>query len=366
MFSGEKLICRIIKGEKMSLPDCFKSATEPEVVKKIDMMVMSEPGLGKTSLASTIRRNLLLNCDANRIASAVHMVDRMNIRSWDDVLTFFKPDFLNLVGTNYDVITIDTIGKFIKTAMLWNALNDRSKKSSFTQLGKKEITDIGKEVRMSFNGWSNVANSVGAFLNQIKSLEKDLLLLGHIKVLPSRSKGGAETIVLKAQGQMRTEMLQSADFVGTLYFLERERAEREATKLSFLGEDSEDYTPYGWESHQGAFILDFNSHASFVGKNPIGLPPLLIPNFTIHRNWMGGLLELIKREFNSQNIKKADNAQSLSKFETELENVKDLDGFNRCLTENKQDTQKLGVLLECARTRGFFYSKESKQFESHE
>lgn len=89
----------------------IKKASELDIQSNLRMMVYGSAGAGKTTLALSAPKPLLLDFDNGvKRVNTEHLkgVDIVQITSWDDVIALFNEDL-----SPYETIVVDTIGKMM-------------------------------------------------------------------------------------------------------------------------------------------------------------------------------------------------------------------------------------------------------------
>src|SRR5688572_17361187 len=80
-------------------------AADPITVERLNLCLYAPPGIGKTSLAFTAERPLLLDFD-NGAHRAANRRDSVRVSSWDDVAGITAQDF-----EPYATVIVDTAGR---------------------------------------------------------------------------------------------------------------------------------------------------------------------------------------------------------------------------------------------------------------
>lgn len=130
----------------------IKKKTELVFQPKVKMLIYGQAGTGKTTLALSAPRPLVIDCDngIHRVAYE-HIKDTVQVRSYEDVLAVLNEDL-----SDYDTIVIDTGGKLLDyMAEYIIARNPRMARGSNGQLTlqgygerKGEFTALCKKVHM--------------------------------------------------------------------------------------------------------------------------------------------------------------------------------------------------------------------------
>lgn len=188
-------------------------------------MLIGQPGIGKSSLAMSMRESLLLDFDMG-VHRSINRKDAIQIPTWA-VVEELLADASALEP--YAAIIVDTVGRCLDKLAVEIMAKDAK---------------MGRGGALTQQGWGQLKSRFQLFLERVKAQGKDVLLVAHDK----EDKGG-DTVVVRAdiQGGSYGEVMKSADFVGYLYMNGRER------------------------------ILDFNPTDRWVGKNPAGWAAMKVP-----------------------------------------------------------------------------------------
>jgi hypothetical protein len=198
---------------------------EPITVEHPVTMIFGEPGIGKTSLAFSAADPLVIDADqgAHR---AINRRDTLQVTNWADIeeLTASKDA---LAG--YQTLVGDTVGRIV-------------------DLMAADIIDTtpkyGSNGALTLQGYGVLKGRFATWLTRLRAMGKDVVLIAHHK----EDKSGDVVIVRPdVTGGSYHEILKLADFVGYLSMQGKRR------------------------------VLDFNPTDRWVGKNPAGWAPFVIP-----------------------------------------------------------------------------------------
>lgn len=167
-------------------------ADEPIKVDAICFTIYSQPGLGKTSLAFTANRPLLLDFDKGSYR-AVDRKDVVQVSAWADVAGMSAADV-----ADYDTIIIDTVGKALD-ALSADILRGNSK--------------LGYGGALNQQGWGQLGVRFGAFLKHLRGLGKDIILIAH---MDEKSDGDAVKERLKISGGSKDLVLTDSDVIARI------------------------------------------------------------------------------------------------------------------------------------------------------
>jgi hypothetical protein len=219
--------------------------TDPITVEHPVFMVYGQPGILKTSLAMTAEAPITLDFDlgAHR---AIRRGKTVRIEKWADVDDLKREDV-----ADRKTIIIDTVGRMLDKLTVDIGEKD-SKKMSSGNLNQQ--------------GWGVLKTRFRNKLNEWQSWGLDVVLIAHEK----EDKNG-ETRVLRPdmQGGSYAEVLKSADFVGYVQMVGKQR------------------------------ILDFSPTDSYIGKNPARWEPLVIPGVDAMDGFMARLIAMGRDALNS-------------------------------------------------------------------
>ena len=88
----------------------IKKKSEITLPQKVVGCIVGTPGIGKTTLALSAPKPLLLDCDngIHRV-QAEYRTDCVQVESYEDILDVLQEDL-----SDYETIVIDTLGKLIE------------------------------------------------------------------------------------------------------------------------------------------------------------------------------------------------------------------------------------------------------------
>lgn len=216
-------------------------ASEPLPVKTTVVLIYGQPGIGKTSLAFSSRRPLLLDFDRGAARSGFRG-DTLVLADWTDVAKELTPETL----AQYDTLIVDTVQAGID--IMFEALC-------------RENPKLKTRVGPSRDGWGAMKSEWGRFVGTLRTYGKDLVLIAHAK--ENREKEPAEMRPAIVGGSYDA-VLKDTDFCGYVFMGPKHR------------------------------VLDFNSAETYIGKNAGQLPPLEIPHLSEQPDYLGDIMEQMK------------------------------------------------------------------------
>lgn len=174
-------------------------ATDSIEVKTLCLTVYSQPGLGKSSLAFSASRPLLLDFD-NGAHRATNRGDVVRITEWSEVAGIKADDV-----KDYDTIIIDTAGKALDVLA-----QDVIKSDSRLAYGGA----------LNQQGWGKLGVRFSAFLRLIRGFGKDVVLIAH---MDEQKDGDAIKERLKVPGGSKDLILTDSDVIARISIFNKER-----------------------------------------------------------------------------------------------------------------------------------------------
>lgn len=199
--------------------------TEPIAVPHPVFMLVGEPGISKSSLAMSMLDSLNLDFDEG-VHRAINRRDSIQVPTWA-VIEELLADERNLAP--YQSVIVDTVGRCLDKLAV--------------EIIRKDAK-LGRGGALTQQGWGQLKSRFAFFIERLKALDKDILLVSHAK---EDKDGDLRVARPDIQGGSLGEVLKSADFVGYLYMSGTQR------------------------------ILDFSPCDRFIGKNPAGWDRMLVP-----------------------------------------------------------------------------------------
>lgn len=175
------------------------TADEPILVEAICTTIYSQPGLGKTSLAFTASKPLLLDFDGGAYR-AVDRKDTVQIRDWKDVADITEADL-----APYDTLILDTVGKALDSLSI-DIIRSNPR--------------LGYAGALNQQGWGQLGTRFGAFLRKVKSFRKDIVLVSH---MDEKADGDVIKERLKISGGSKDLVLTDSDMIARISIFNKER-----------------------------------------------------------------------------------------------------------------------------------------------
>jgi AAA domain len=251
-------------------------ASEPMQVDNIVLTCYSQPGLGKTSLAFTAAKPLLLDFDKGSYRAS-NRKDVVPIADWAEVDGLTAEDI-----ADYSTVVIDTGGRAL----------DKLK----AKLIKDNPKNAGGFGGMSAMGWSNLSRIFNDLVTKITAAKKDLVIITHM----DEKMQGDETVErIDAQGSSRNEIYKVSDAMCRIQV-----------------------TP------NGGRILNFDPREGGFGKNPAQLPKMPFPHPDQNPQFLAEVITQIKASINRMTEAQAETVKEAKLWEETVAESDSLDAIN--------------------------------------
>jgi hypothetical protein len=241
--------------------------SEPIKVTNLIVTIYGEPGVGKTSLAYSASKPLMLDFDlgAQRALGRKHTV---RINNWSEIANISAEDL-----AEYDTVIIDTLGSMLNCLIV--------------DLIKHNPKLAQRSGALTQKGYGDLGVAFSAFLNKIKSFHKDIIIIAHSE---EKIENDERYTRLSCSGNSaKTVIHKDSDLIGYMFARERKR------------------------------ILDFNFSNSHLGKNSAQIEEQEIPN---HANNQYFMLELLKTAKENMNRKSQEQIAAEQEFEAASDLIK--------------------------------------------
>lgn len=285
--------------------------TDPIHVDRLSVCIYGPPGIGKTTLAFTAAKPILLDFDKG-VHRAANRGDAVRVTKWDDIAGMVAADL-----DGYETVIVDTAGR----ALDMLALSIIAKDPKLGRAGSLSLQGYGA-LKSAFTGWMNLLNSLG----------KDVVLITHM----DESRKGDEIIErIDVQGGSKGEIYKSADAMGRLSMLNGQR------------------------------ILTFSPSDTAFGKNPGQLEATAVPSPVTTPNFLATIIQQIKDKLNEQTAEQAKASSEVESFRlafTALETPEEFDAMRETLPAGASKVVK-SLLVSTAKAKGFTFDKASSKFQ---
>lgn len=278
-------------------------------------LIFGQPGICKSSLGYSMKDGLTLDFDKGAHRAA-NRRDTLVIDGWKDAIELTdSPDALD----PYASLTVDTVGRCLDVMIAHLAAADPKKFPGGNP---------------SQQGWGVLKNTFRAWIANLRTKGKDVLLIAHDK----EDKDG-ETRVVRPDivGGSYGEVMKISDFVGYAYMNGRDR------------------------------VLDFNPTDRWVAKNPGGWQPFKVPPVAKAQDVMAGLFDQGRLALGSISEASAAVAQQVEEWRDRIAGLTSADECNAAIVEIKKlpmliQAQVAKSLMDYAGTAGISFDRAKKLF----
>ena len=296
------------------MPIKIVSPSEPVDIRNVKVLLMGQPGIGKTTLANTANKPLLLDFDGGSYRS-LNRQPTVNIDKWSDVESISRDDV-----AGFKTIVIDTIGRCL------DVISDdlMSKDPKMSAGGQLSLRGYGA-LKMRFRAW----------LNRLTLWDLDVVMLAHTK---EESRDDDTVFRVDAQGSSKEEVYKQADMMGRLF------------------------------SSGGKRVLDWNPTDAGFGKNPGELETSVVPHVSSDSAFLKSQIEttLDRLCSNANSIQRQ--KERIDELHSEwAQKLTTATAFNRKMQElidaNAPFTEKK-LLLKVADNADVMFDRTAKAFVS--
>jgi hypothetical protein len=287
----------------------------------VKALIYGQPGAGKTTLALSAPKVLLLDFDGgiHRI-NPLHQVDTVQIESWEDCINVLNEDL-----SMYQTIVIDTVGKALDFLSVYLIKNE-------PKLGRKDGA-------LTLQGFGSRKYAFIAFMSKVSMMGKNLIFVAHEK----EEKDGDQKIIRpEIGGSSAGDLIKELDLVGY---------------MELIGQK---------------MTISFNPCEKYYGKNTCNLEPVIeIPRVNGSANVLFSLIvDQYKNGLESRQKLAFDYNVIIENIKEQLEPCADSDSLNsfvEMLSKNEHiwDSKLQGGLRanDKAKELGLVLNKTSKKYE---
>lgn len=179
--------------------------------KKISMLLLGRPGCGKTTLAESAPRPLLIDLEdgVDRVEACYRgdvMVADQTLSEEERYASFIK-DLTSEDLSAYDTIIIDSLGKFLEMAM--------------PIVIKENSVNAQKDGKtLSLKGYGALSAKVSEFIKTIKALNKNIIFIAHVTEI---SDGEVVKTRVNIPGSTKDKIWDDIDLGGYMTFQGKKR-----------------------------------------------------------------------------------------------------------------------------------------------
>lgn len=296
------------------MPIKITKAADPIKVERLNVVIYGPPGIGKSSLAFTADKPLMLDFDQGSHRAA-NRKDVVRVSDWTEVSSITADDL-----APYNTVIVDTAGRAL---------------DAITADIIKTDPKGHKNGALTLPGYGVLKTRFTTFLKLLNSFGKDVVLIAHM----DEQRNGDDIIErLDVQGGSKGEIYKAADAMG---------------RLSMVN---------------GKLLLRFSPSDAAFGKNPGQLEPLTIPHCD-HAEYEGFLADVIQRTKDRLNALTEEQREAMQEqqwFRDALPKVTDADGINELIARAKAAGQACSHLLAArAKELGLGFDKSAGAYVEH-
>lgn len=249
-------------------------ANEPLTVTSLKVLIYGEPGVGKTSVASTAEAPILLDFDKG----AYRTPFRSDVMEVSNFLEIFS---ISEHLKNYKTIIIDTVDTFLDF------------------IGSHILQDDPRLAKNKLQFYGRLKDEFTNVMKVFSAQNKDIIMISHLK---EKEEGDLRIKRPAITGGSYDKVLQVADLVGFMYMANTNR------------------------------VINFNPTDTSVGKNSANLDLVTVPNLNNNLTFFKELIQQVKQALNIaiQNEKKA--VDIVKEFKAIIEDA-DLEVLNSLLSD---------------------------------
>lgn len=293
-------------------------STEPLTIEQLVLCIYSPPGIGKTSLAFSSEKPLLLDFDGGAYRSG-NRGDIVPINSWSDVSSITADD---LAGRK--TLIIDTAGRALDCLT-----------ADIIQ-GNPKLGRSGGA--LTLQGYGELKSRFIAFTKLVRSFGLDIVLLAH----SDEQRGNGDDLIerIDVQGGSKNEIYKAADVMGRLRIA------------------------------NGRRLLNFSPTDTAFGKNPAGLSELAVPSFAEEPQFLAGVIERIKSALNRLTAEQQESAKTLTEWQDKLNAAETPESLNALIPTASEAPESVRdnvarLLVKIGKAKGWEWDKDAKQFKTN-
>lgn len=286
-------------------------STDPIEVKQLIVTIYSPPGIGKSTLAFTADKPLMLDFDGGAYRAG-NRGDIVAVNSWNDAGGITGAD---LAG--YKTLIIDTAGRALDS-LTTDIVHSNPK------LGRSGGA-------LTLQGYGELKSQFIAFTKLIRSFGLDIVMLAH----SDEQRGNGDDLIerIDVQGGSKNEIYKAADVMGRLRIVNGERR------------------------------LNFSPTDTAFGKNPAGLAELAVPNFTDGSDFLATVIATIKTTLNRLTADQQKAANVLTDWQKKFDAVTSPAELNALIpTVGDADPNVKRLLVKAGKAKGWEWNADAKQF----
>lgn len=253
-------------------------------VSNLKILIYGEPGLGKTTIASSAETPLLIDTDNGAHRSKIR-ADVMRLNNYNEIINDF--DNFKLLMKNYKTLIIDTVDTML------NYIGDYN---------------IGKNHRLATNNLQYYGELIKGFeylIREVSKLNIDILLISHVN---EKEDNGIWKKVPAIRGSSSELSVRIADYIGYMYMYNNNRA------------------------------IDFSPRETTKGKGAHNIGIVSIPNIMHNPQFLSELIAKMKKNFNDSRNYITATKNELNEYVAKINTIENRDELN-LFYEDLKDTR---------------------------
>lgn len=288
-------------------------STDAIEVKNLTLCIYATPGVGKTTLAFTADKPLLLDFDRGSYRAG-NRGDVVQVEQWGDIGAITQADL-----SPYKTLIVDTAGRAL---------------DCLTATIISENPKLGRGGALTLQGFGELKARFISWTKLVRSFGLDVVLLSH----SDEQRSGDDLIErLDIQGGSKNEIYKASDVMGRLYL------------------------------QGGKRTLNFSPTDTAFGKNPAQLAPLSVPNYSEQPAFLAGVLTQVKAALNKQGNDQKEVAGMLADWKASIESDATLEHFNQQLPKTQAADERIRdnvkrMLVKAAKAHGFTFDANASKF----
>lgn len=181
----------------------IKKAEDLPVKKIIIGAIYGQPGIGKSTMALSMPKPLLLDTDNGILrVQADYRCDSVPVENYQNILDVLKEDL-----SAYETIVIDTLGKLVDFMC--------------EKIAQDNPNLVQKDGTMSIKMWGIVKNEFKNFLTIVQKMNKNLIFVAHEK---ESTENDVRIIRPDVSGSAGKDIIKDLDFLGYVEMVGKKRS----------------------------------------------------------------------------------------------------------------------------------------------
>lgn len=301
------------------MPVKIIKADEPMRVERVTFLIMGQPGVGKTTLAFTAAKPLLLDFDKGSYR-APNRADVVGVNSWADVQGLSRED---LAG--YETLVVDTAGRALDSLM--------------THIVRSDSRMATRAGAPTLEGYGALKAGFKRFLDKMLfDLSVDVVLLAH--AVEETGTSGSRVVRADMTGGSRDEIYKSADQMGFL-------------RMHGVGDAANRH-------------LSYDPSETGYGKNAGNLPSGAVPDIATAPDFLAQHIAGVKTALNRRSDDQKAELERLDLLRNKVGRITTGAGFTELaqkMTKAKAKATDRRILVQEAKTKGWLWNKKDGKFQ---